>query len=76
VKVVVGDGEPLSKALRRLKKLLDQQKPRYPRRREIYYLKPSEVCHRKRNNAKLVARQKQNWTRLNLGVEPTRRKPA
>ena len=72
VKVVVGDGEPLSKALRRLKKLLDQQKPRYPRRREVYYLKPSEVRRRKRNNAKLIAGQNEFWRRQSWESAPNR----
>lgn len=70
VKIVVGEGEPLSKALRRLKKLVDQQKPRYPRRRELHYLKPSEVRRRKRNNAKLIARREEYWHRVTLGIEP------
>jgi ribosomal protein S21 len=68
VKVVVGDGEPLTKALRRLKKELDRDKPRYPRRQEVY--KPAEVRRRKKNNRKLKARQAGEHQRILAGVAP------
>jgi ribosomal protein S21 len=56
VRVMVGEGEPIAKALRRLKKLLTREMPRFIRRRPGYHLKPSEVRRHKRNNAKFVAK--------------------
>jgi ribosomal protein S21 len=70
VKVVVSQGEPLAKALRRLRKLLDREQPRLIRRKPGYYLKPSEVCRRKRNNAKFVARIAESARRREAGIEP------
>jgi hypothetical protein len=61
---VVGEGA-------KAKKLLDREKPRFHRRRETYYLKPSEVRRRQKNNAKLVARREAYWWRVEQGIEPS-----
>jgi ribosomal protein S21 len=70
VKVVVGEKEHIGKALFRLKKLLAREQPRYPNRREDYYLKPSEVVRRKKNNAKLIARRAEFCRRTSSSAEP------
>jgi ribosomal protein S21 len=70
VRVVLGEGEPVAKALRRLKKLLDREQPRLIRRKPPYYLKPSEVCRRKRNNAKFLARIAESTRRREAGIDP------
>jgi ribosomal protein S21 len=72
VKVVVREGESVVAALRRLKKMLGRQQPRFHNRREAYNFMPGEVRRRKRNNHKWVAQVKEAAKRLATGADSRR----
>ena len=68
VKVVVREGD-VREALRRFRKAIAREKPRYHRRRVEYYLKPSEKRRRKEGNSRLVARREEGRRRRTLGID-------
>ena len=68
-KVYVAEGESLGKALRRLRKLLAQQLPRFHRRKGGIYLKPGEWRRRLKNNYKLNARRAEAIRRRAIGID-------
>src|SRR5262245_39614790 len=60
VRVVVGDGEPLGKALRRLKKLVAQQR----RRRADYFIPQTEIRRAKAYRRAVLSRQETMLAKL------------
>lgn len=57
VKVIVGEGESLAAALKRLRRRVENLKPRYPLQRTGYYVKPSDKRRRKRYRGIVKNRQ-------------------
>jgi len=69
IRIVIEECEHLSKALRRLKKLLSQEGIRYAEYRHQHRLKPCEERRRRRGNAKIKACRAAYLRRRELGLQ-------
>ncbi len=59
-------GEPVERALRKLKKKLDREGTIKEIRRRRYYEKPSDAKYRHMKKAKWAAKMQAKWDRYNL----------
>ena len=74
VRIEVGEGEPIGKALRRFKQLVERAGIRYQWGRHRFRLKPCEERRHKRGNKKIRACQAARRKRRELGLEPIPKK--
>ena len=59
-------GEPVDKALKKLKKRLEREGLVQELRKRRYYEKPSDIKYQKSKKAKFAARMQSKWDKENL----------